>query len=100
MTVRKTVTVPAVGSPLMVEVAGKQLIVESGAHDTPGDVPTLHMTTPDSDPLPAYPQAKFISKFNRFYVKGTAASAGTSLYLLIVTECGIEAVIPNTVIHA
>lgn len=88
MTVRKTITVPAAGSTESFLVAGSQVVVEKTPDNTPAGVPILRLDTPNGNGLPAFNQARYTldGGFQRIYVEGTAASAGGTLYLLVITD--------------
>lgn len=84
---RKAITVPAAGVLEPIPVAGRVVYVEESPVNTPEGVPTFHLTN-GGDGLPLYSRSAlaWLPSFRRFWIKGTAAAAGSTLYLLVYDD--------------
>ena len=83
---RVKITVPAADTLVEIEQAGCGILVEKMAlYDNVEDVPSLIFDNPTEllQPLHAYSQYSKEKGFERFFVKGTVASAGTVVYLFV-----------------
>lgn len=94
-TVRRTVTLPAVGVFTEIPVSGYGCIIELSDDVTVADVPVLHFNTQGSSPFPGYSGAQYLfpDRFERLFIEGTAASG--SIHLLIITSKGVDVAFPS-----
>lgn len=92
--VRKTLTVPAAGVDLYVQVAGRSVYVEQSPIDTPEGVPTFRLDR-GGDGIPMYSQSAFtwLPSFDGFWIRGTAAAAGEDLFVLVYEDPCAEGVL-------
>lgn len=99
MATREAYTIPAAGAFTEIRLAGVAVLVESGAfYKQPDEYPTIHFDEDSAVGLPLYISSRWSPQepFRRFFLQGTAASAGDIVWLIVIKDpCELELVSLN-----